>query len=136
MTAPRGSRARCRWMAARGQLGGPTMRALITLTCLLMTVGVAFIAGRGGVAMIQVFKHYDWLRLTGVADIDGRALGMELARTMEIPTYDSAEDVVRLRGSVQPENTLARMGAENRRADRGAGFSGRHGTLMGLRHRA
>lgn len=51
-------------------------------------------AGRGGVAIIHVFRHYDWLWLRAVVDIDENAIGMELAKTMAIPTYSNAADIV------------------------------------------
>lgn len=51
-------------------------------------------AGRGGVALIHVFRHYDWLWLKAVVDLDKEAVGMKLAETMAIPTYSNAGEVV------------------------------------------
>ncbi len=51
-------------------------------------------AGRGGVAILHVFRHYDWLWLKAVIDIDKNAVGMKLAESMEIPTYSNAAEVV------------------------------------------
>ena len=50
--------------------------------------------GRGGIAIIEVFKHYDWLWLDAVVDIDEHALGMQIARSMDIPTFSNAAEIV------------------------------------------
>ncbi|MFQ5470178.1 MAG: GGDEF domain-containing protein [Gammaproteobacteria bacterium] len=44
-------------------------------------------AGRGGIAMMELFEHYDWLHLVGVVDKDDSAPGLAYARLNQIPVY-------------------------------------------------
>ncbi len=48
-------------------------------------------AGRGGIALIHTFEQYDFLHLNGVVDIDSEAVGMAIARNLNIPTYSDIE---------------------------------------------
>ncbi len=50
--------------------------------------------GRGGMAMIEVFRQYDWLTIDGVVDVNIDAPGMDLARTLKIPTYSDINEVI------------------------------------------
>lgn len=50
--------------------------------------------GRGGMAMIEVLRQYEWLTIEGVVDVNIEAPGMELARTLNIPVYLDINEVI------------------------------------------
>ena len=51
-------------------------------------------AGRGGAALLSMFSEYEDVTVVGVADINGDAEGMKLAKKLNIPTTTNYEELI------------------------------------------
>ncbi|MDO8446642.1 MAG: diguanylate cyclase [Deltaproteobacteria bacterium] len=51
-------------------------------------------AGKGGAALLSTFCEYEDVKVVGVADINGEAEGMQLARSLKIPTTTNFEELI------------------------------------------
>ena len=51
-------------------------------------------AGRGGVAMMELFQRYAWLHLKGIVDKDLDAPGIRIAQTLGIPVYSDVKKAI------------------------------------------
>lgn len=51
-------------------------------------------AGKGGTAILKLFHQIEFLKIIGVADQNNLATGMELAKQLNIPIYESYADAI------------------------------------------
>ncbi len=57
--------------------------------------------GRAGINILQIFDLYGWLHLHGVVDRNENAAGMQLARSLGVPTYlDVPDALTRFKGDL------------------------------------
>jgi len=61
-----------------------------TDTVIVLIVG----AGHGGLAMLDVLRHYDWVHIHAIIDIDEKAIAFALAKKLGIQTSTARQQVL------------------------------------------
>lgn len=79
-------------------------------------------AGKGGAALLSTFSEYEDVSVVGVADINGEAEGMKLAKELNIPTTTNFEElitsteidiIVNVTGSKKVSEQLKKLAGDN-----------------------